>query len=90
MALVKKKLECQDTSYPYRSQRSYISIEAGVEIEQWSVLWKSYLIVLFANISEIGAECCYDSDISARFLFRSIYLVQWHYKFLTHFKDKNK
>lgn len=46
-----KKMECQNTSYPYRSQRSYIT-RAGVEIEKWSVLWKSYLMLLFANISE--------------------------------------
>lgn len=85
-----KKMECQNTSYPYRSQRSYVSIGAGVEIEQWNVLWKSYLILLFANISEIGAECCYVSGISARFLFKSFYLVRWHVEFLTHFKNKNK
>lgn len=83
-----KKMECQNTSYPYRSQRSYVSIGAGVEIEQWNVLWKSYLILLFANISEIGAECCYVSGISARFLFKSFYLVRWHVEFLTHFKNK--
>lgn len=37
MAVVKKKIECQNTSYPYRSQQNYISIGAGVEVEQWNV-----------------------------------------------------
>lgn len=82
-----EKMECQNTSYPYRSQWSYISIGAGVEAEQCNVLWKSYLILLFANISEIGAE---GSGISARFLFKSVYLVRWHFEFRTHFKNKNK
>lgn len=87
MCLMGRQLskKCSDIFLTPAEVNSYVSIGAGIEIGQWDVLWKSYLILLFTNICKIGTECCCDSGISARFLFKSFFGVRWHLEFRTHF-----